>query len=93
MDIPGQVQVIGYDGIADYATGRYPCSTIEQPLTQMAEAAVEILLDPDRSAAESVKLPVRYIPGGTTREPAHTDVSATARALRAMTSSKENTHT
>ena len=93
VDIPGQVQVIGYDGIADYATGRYPCSTIEQPLTQMAEAAVEILLDPDRSAAESVKLPVRYIPGGTTREPAHTDVSATARALRAMTSSKENTHT
>ena len=69
VDIPGQVQVIGYDGIADYATGRYACSTIEQPIAQMAETAVEILLDPDRVfSGERCALPIRYIPAGTTRD-------------------------
>ena len=69
VDIPGQVQIIGYDGISDYATGRYACSTIEQPIAQMAEAAVEILLDPDRVfSGERCTLPIRYIPADTTRD-------------------------
>ena len=67
--IPGQVQVIGYDGIADYATGQYACSTIEQPIAQMAEAAVEILLDPDRVfSGERCALPILYIPADTTSD-------------------------
>lgn len=70
IDVPGQVQIIGYDGVADYVKRRLPCSTIEQPLALMAEAAVEILLDPDRVfRGKGAILPVRYLPGGTTREP------------------------
>lgn len=69
IDVPGDVQIIGYDGVADYTTGRYYCSTIIQPIPQMAEAAVDILLDPSHvSPGVDLCLPVQYAPGGTTRE-------------------------
>ena len=67
--VPGQVQLIGYDGIADHFTENRVCSTIEQPLKKMAETAVRLLLNPsDASAGINVCLPVRYVPGGTTRD-------------------------
>lgn len=67
--VPEDVQVIGYDGIVDYATGRYACSTIVQPIPQMAETAVNLLLDADRlSMGANICLPVCYVSGGTTRE-------------------------
>ena len=69
ISVPGQVQLIGYDGIKDYATGKYCCSTIVQPVTGMAQAAVEILLREDRNTVPAVmSLPVQYAPGGTTGE-------------------------
>lgn len=69
VNVPGTVQVIGYDGIPNYATGQYDCSTIEQPLASMAETAVEILIRPENYAAGArVSLPVRYVPGGTTKD-------------------------
>ena len=65
--IPGDVQVIGYDGMIDYATGRYICSTIVQPIRQMAEKAVDLLLSPEEvQHSETYRLPVAYVPGGTT---------------------------
>lgn len=69
VDVPGQVQVIGYDGIVDFATGRYYCSTIVQPVRRMAETAVELLLGGDIDAAPSIVcLPIHYVPCGTTRD-------------------------
>lgn len=66
--IPEDVQIIGFDGLADYATGRYPCSTIVQPIAQMAETAVGLLLSGDNMPSPAnVCLPVRYEWGGTTR--------------------------
>ena len=67
--VPEDVQLIGYDGIINYATGNYDCSTIVQPITQIAECAVNLLLG-DRKAApgENICLPVHYAPGGTTRD-------------------------
>ena len=67
--IPEDVQLIGYDGIRNYATGRYDCSTIVQPIPQIAETAVKLLLE-GRGASSPVNvcLPVEYAPGGTTRE-------------------------
>ena len=68
VSVPGDVQLIGYDGIPDYATGRYVCSTIVQPVDRMAETAVNILLDGGHAAAgASICLPVKYAWGGTTR--------------------------
>ncbi len=67
--IPEQVQVIGYDGIKDNYSESYVCSTIEQPIAQMAETAVSVLLDdPGKSEGMNICLPVRYVSGGTTRE-------------------------
>lgn len=77
VDVPGQVQVIGFDGTRNYATGLPFCSTLEQPLGEMAETAVEILLDPERVfSGANITLPVRYIPGGTTREPMEKEENA-----------------
>lgn len=66
--VPEDVQLIGFDGIPDYATGRPYCSTIVQPIDQMAEAAVSLLLNGDGSALPSLlALPVHFYAGGTTR--------------------------
>jgi LacI family transcriptional regulator len=69
ISIPDQVQLIGYDGIIDRFTDRYVCSTIEQPIAQMAETAVNLLLNPDENTAgANICLPVRYVSGGTTKD-------------------------
>ena len=64
VGVPEDVQIIGYDGITDYSTGRYLCSTIVQPIPDMARTAVDILLGWEAR----LMLPVRYAPGGTTRD-------------------------
>ena len=69
VSVPEQVQIVGYDGMKDYTTGKPCCSTIVQPLPQMALTAVRLLLDPERSdAGANICLPVTYAPGGTTKE-------------------------
>jgi LacI family transcriptional regulator len=65
--VPKQVQIIGYDGIPDHFTSGCICSTIEQPIAQMAQAAVSLLMNPIKTTGGmNVCLPVRYIPGATT---------------------------
>ena len=67
--IPEDVQIIGYDGIVDFATGRYICSTIVQPVSEMARTAVKSLLSGDSALSPAnISLPVHFAPGGTTRE-------------------------
>lgn len=69
VSVPEDVQIIGYDGLTDYSTGLPLCSTIVQPLPQMAETAVRVLLDDgERPTGANICLPVAYLPGGTTRE-------------------------
>lgn len=71
---PEDVQIIGYDGIIDFATHRYICSTIVQPIPEMAETAVDALLNRDHSLSPAnIALPVYYAPGGTTLEPNSTE--------------------
>ena len=67
--VPDDLQIIGYDGIKDYFTGRFTCSTIVQPIADMAEAAVDMVLNKDNATQPAlVSLPVHYAAGGTTRE-------------------------
>lgn len=67
--VPEDVQLIGYDGIVNYATGRYDCSTIVQPVAQMARAAVELLLSEEqRTMGLNICLPVSYASCGTTKD-------------------------
>ena len=67
--VPEDVQLIGFDGLKRPETDEYYCSTIVQPIQQIAETAVYILL---HGASEQfpgfMSLPVSYAAGGTTRE-------------------------
>ncbi len=69
LRVPEDVQLIGFDGLRHFATGDFYCSTIVQPVGQLAETSVDMLLREDRSNLPSlVCLPVAYAPGGTTKE-------------------------
>lgn len=68
--VPEDVQIIGFDGIRHFGDGEYICSTIVQPVQEIAEMCVEFLLQENMSAKPPlVCLPVTYAYGGTTREP------------------------
>lgn len=68
--VPEDVQMIGFDGIRHFGDGEYICSTIVQPVQEIAEMCVEFLLQENMSAKPPlVCLPVTYAYGGTTREP------------------------
>lgn len=69
VSVPEQVQIIGFDGIPDRFTNTLICSSIEQPIALMAEAAVDLILDfKSTSAGANICLPVKYVPGGTTKD-------------------------
>ncbi len=67
--VPEDVQIIGYDGVVNYATRQYDCSTIVQPTAEMARTAVEVLLsEKQRATGADIRLPVSYASCGTTRD-------------------------
>ena len=69
ISVPRDVQVIGFDGIRRFNSEDLFCSTIVQPIAQIAETAVDIVLREDPSTIPALTcLPVRYMAGGTTRE-------------------------
>lgn len=68
--VPEDVQVIGYDGIRYFGNEEYVCSTIVQPVREIAEMCVELLTRESLSATPPlVCLPVSYACGGSTKEP------------------------
>lgn len=70
--VPEEVQVIGFDGIRQYHTGALLCSTIVQPVEQIAKMSVNLVLSEDWSKSPPlVCLPVHYAYGGTTKEESH----------------------
>ena len=70
--VPEKVQVIGYDGIPDFFTSHYVCSTIRQPVREMAEGAVSLLMNFDSTPMKTdICLPVQYTPAGTTKDCLH----------------------
>lgn len=69
VKVPEDVQVIGFDGTRHFGDQEYTCSTIVQPVPEIAEMCVELLLQENRqSRPQLVCLPVTYAYGGTTRE-------------------------
>ena len=67
--VPEEVQIIGFGGVPFQISGKLPCSTIVQPIVQIAETSVDILLQEDKGGLPSLLcLPVKYAGGGTTRE-------------------------
>lgn len=69
LRVPEDVQVIGFDGIRYFGNQDYICSTIVQPLPELAEVCVELLLQENLPAKPPlICLPVTYGDGGTTRK-------------------------
>jgi DNA-binding LacI/PurR family transcriptional regulator len=44
LAVPGEVSVVGYDGVREAATSSPPLTTITQPIAQIGRRAVEIIL-------------------------------------------------
>lgn len=66
--VPEDIQVIGFDGIRLFESD-FICSTIIQPVAEIAEMCVEILLQENmQTKPPLICLPVTYGYGGTTRE-------------------------
>ena len=67
--IPEDVQVIGFDGTRMFGTEEYYCSTIVQPVEQIAKTCVDIVLYTESKYPNAViSLPVKYAPSGTTKD-------------------------
>lgn len=69
LRVPEDVQVLGFDGVRRLGDQDYYCSTIVQPVEQIAATAVELLLEEKNGAAPALMcLPVQYAYGGTTKQ-------------------------
>ena len=67
--VPEDVQIIGFDGVQMFGNLDYVCSTIVQPVADIAEMCVNLLLQENLlSRPPLICLPVTYAYGGTTRE-------------------------
>ncbi len=65
--VPEDVQVVGFDGIRHFGDLDYICSSIVQPLDEIAETCVELILEKEEGKIPSlICLPVSYAYGGTT---------------------------
>jgi len=72
LDVPGDISVVGFDGIAFGADVTPPLTTVSQSIEDMATAAIELLFDRlrDRDAAPRlVELPVALAVRGTSGPP------------------------
>lgn len=68
VSVPGQVQVIGFDGVRMFGDQEYVCSTIVQPVEDIAETCVSLLLNKSTDKRPSqINMPVFYAFGGTTK--------------------------
>lgn len=68
LEVPKDVQVVGYDGAKSYKNEKIKITTIRQPIEKLAEEAVKSLdrLINKKDAAKRIVLPVSLIQGETT---------------------------
>ena len=66
LSVPGDVQIIGFDGIRHFGDLELTCSTIVQPVDAIAENCVNMLSGDREQLPSLICLPVTYGFGGTT---------------------------
>ncbi len=65
--VPGDVQIIGYGGVKGFGGRELCCSTIVQPVEEMAQMCIDLILRVSKKGIScSLQLPVYYAFGGTT---------------------------
>lgn len=69
LRVPKDVQIIGYDGAQCFGDQEYYCSTIVQPVEEMARLCVDLILQSSsQNMSCLLQLPVIYASGGTTKD-------------------------
>lgn len=69
LRVPEDIQIIGFDGLRVLGDQEPVCSSIAQPIPDLAETAVSLVLSNDFTGLPPLLcLPVSYQPGGTTRD-------------------------
>jgi LacI family repressor for deo operon, udp, cdd, tsx, nupC, and nupG len=72
IGVPEDISVVGYDGVVTSMNRDPVLTTIRQPLKQLGERSVELLLDLIEHKVEPGKkelLPTALVAGGTARAP------------------------
>lgn len=69
INVPDDVQVIGYDGIKSHHKDNIKISTIRQPIESIANESVKALINiiNNKEIEKEIILPVRFIKGFTTK--------------------------
>ncbi len=68
IQVPEDIQVIGFDGIRHFGNGPYVCSSIKQPIRDIAETCVQLILQENLTTKQPlICLPVKYVYGNTTK--------------------------
>lgn len=69
IDVPKDVQIVGFDGIPVRGVGKPIVSSIQQSVESIAAAGVNVLLRliEDGEAESNIAIPVEFVDGGTTR--------------------------
>ena len=69
VNVPKDVQVIGFDGSRSFSQDEFKISTIRQPIELMAKKSVEALINiiEDKPLEKKVILPINFIKGYTTK--------------------------
>jgi DNA-binding LacI/PurR family transcriptional regulator len=65
ISVPGDVSIIGFDGVPEGAASRPPLTTIAQPMAEMGRRAVRAILEHDGSLMREV-MPVELTVRGST---------------------------
>ena len=70
LDVPGQLSIAGFDGIASAGWANYRLTTLRQPLAAMTAAAADMLgalVDDGATPARTRLFPALVIDGATAR--------------------------
>lgn len=70
INVPDDVQIIGYDGIRTHNKDNIKISTIKQPIERIAKESVKTLIniiDNNKEMKKEIILPVEFIKGFTTK--------------------------
>lgn len=69
IKVPEDVQIIGFDGLKSIWNNEYICSSIVQPVEEIASTAINTLFSINENTQATVTcLPVSYVAGPTTKD-------------------------
>jgi DNA-binding LacI/PurR family transcriptional regulator len=65
LDVPGDVSVVGFDGVPEAALSSPPLTTVAQPIAEIGKRAIEMILEPSLEVRREV-LPLKLETRGST---------------------------